>query len=198
MVGGEPKDRKEQILNEARSLFTRHGFRKCTTGDISSACGLTKAALYHYFESKEQIFSEVVHRESILLINQVREAIESVDSPIDRLRTFILTRFKAIKELLNLYRISQVTGRELIPVAEDSRNRFFKQESELLISILQEGIKKGEFRKVRVKLVARTVIAAFKGIESYFLLTEDEQTLTDAMEETLDIFCYGLAMEGGE
>ena len=196
MASGEPKDRKEQILNEARSLFTRHGFRKCTTEDISSACGLTKAALYHYFESKEQIFSEVVRRESILLMNQVREAVESVDSPIDRLRMFILTRFKTIKELLNLYRISQTTGRELIPVAEDSRNRFFKQESELLVSILKEGIKKREFRKVRVELVARTVIAAFKGIESYFILTEDEKTLTDAMEETLNVFCYGLAMEG--
>lgn len=196
MMGGEPKDRKEQILTEARSLFSRLGFHKCTTEDIASACGLTKAALYHYFKNKEQIFTEVVNRESSLLVNDIRKAIEPHSNPVDRLRAFIMTRFERIKSLLNLYRISQSTARELLPAAEEFRTKFFDQEAEMLVSILQEGVKTGVFRKIRVVLVARTVIATFKGIESYFLLTEDTQTVAEAMQETLNIFCNGLVADG--
>ncbi len=195
MMGGEPKDRKEQIIKEARALFSRLGFRKCTTEDIASACGLTKAALYHYFRNKEQIFTEVVNREGSLLVSEIRKAIDAHSSPEDRLRAFIMTRFEKIKSLLNLYRISQAMGRELLPAAEECRTKFFEQESEMLVAILKDGVKKGEFRKIRADLVARTVIAAFKGIESYFLLSEDTQTVAEAMQETLSIFCNGLVLD---
>ncbi len=195
IVGGESKDRKEQILTEARALFSRLRFRKCTTEDIASACGITKAALYHYFKNKEQIFTEVVNREGSLLIREIRKAVDSRSNPTDRLRAFIMTRFEKIKNLLNLYRISQATGRELLPAAEACRTKFFDQEARMLVSILQEGVKIGEFRKIRAGLVARTVIAAFQGIESYFLLSEDTQTVAEAMQETLSLFSHGLVEE---
>ncbi|MBW2702067.1 MAG: hypothetical protein JRF33_14720 [Deltaproteobacteria bacterium] len=86
-------------------------------------------------------------------------------------------------------------GRELLPAAEECRTKFFEQESEMLVAILKDGVKKGEFRKIRADLVARTVIAAFKGIESYFLLSEDTQTVAEAMHETLSIFCSGLVLD---
>ena len=36
------------------------------------------------------------------------------------------------------------------------------------------------------------MIAAIKGIEAFFVLTEEAQSVTDGMKETLDIFCNGL------
>lgn len=188
-------DMRAEILNQARTLFARYGFRKCTTEDISSACGLTKAALYHYFESKNEIFSEVVNRESIILMHDLREAIGARSNPIDKLRAFFLTRFEKIKQLMNLYRISVAQAKELVPVAEEARKRFFEQELRMLEEIFQDGIAGGTFRKIRSSLVARALIAAFKGIEAHFLLHEQAVTVNEAMEEILDVMCYGLETE---
>ena len=185
-------EKKEQILNEARALFAQYGFSRCTTADIAANCGITKAALYYYFKNKEQIFAEVVNRESDLLLTELRKIVRGRKDPMDKLHAFILARFRRIKKLLNLYRVSQSAGRELLPVADKCRERFFLEESNLLCSILEDGIDKGRFRKIRVDIIARTLIAAFKGIEADLLVSENTTMITSAMREILDVLTHGL------
>lgn len=191
-------EKKEQILNEARALFAQYGFSRCTTADIAANCGITKAALYYYFKNKEHIFTEVVNRESDLLLAELRKVVRGRKDPMDQLHAFVLTRFRKIKKLLNLYRISKTTGRELLPVAEKCRERFFLEESNLLCSILEDGIDKGRFRKIRVDIIARTLIAAFKGIEADLLVSENTTMITSVMREGLDVFINGLLPRQGQ
>jgi TetR/AcrR family transcriptional regulator, transcriptional repressor for nem operon len=53
-------DTKEYILKTSFSLFLHHSFKEVTMKDIVEKTGLSKGAFYHYFESKEQLFTEVV------------------------------------------------------------------------------------------------------------------------------------------
>jgi AcrR family transcriptional regulator len=53
---------RERILEVALDLFTEQGFDKTSLREVSERVGVTKAALYYYFPSKEQIFSELVQR----------------------------------------------------------------------------------------------------------------------------------------
>ena len=191
-------EKTEQILNEARALFAQYGFNRCTTADIAANCGITKAALYYYFKNKEQIFTEVVNRESGLLLAELRKIVRGRKDPMEQLHAFILARFRKIKKLLNLYRVSQTSGRDLLPAAEKSREKFFAEESNLLCSILEDGIDQGRFRQMRVDIVARTLIAAFKGIEADLLVSENTTMITSAMREVLDVFTYGLLPRQGQ
>ena len=50
---------RERILAVARELFTRRGYDKTSLRDIAERLGITKAALYYYFERKEDILLEL-------------------------------------------------------------------------------------------------------------------------------------------
>jgi AcrR family transcriptional regulator len=54
---------RERILREARALFLERGFAEASMQDIAAAAGLTKAALYHHFRDKNELFDTIVQRE---------------------------------------------------------------------------------------------------------------------------------------
>jgi AcrR family transcriptional regulator len=56
--------RVEAILQHARHLFAAKGFAETSMDDIAQACGIQKASLYHYFDSKQRILQEMVNLEN--------------------------------------------------------------------------------------------------------------------------------------
>lgn len=54
------QDTKEYILRIAFGLFLQKSFKEVTMKDIVDKTGLSKGAFYHYFESKEQLFQEII------------------------------------------------------------------------------------------------------------------------------------------
>jgi AcrR family transcriptional regulator len=50
---------RERILDVALELFTGQGYDKTSLRDIAERLGITKAALYYYFERKEEILLEL-------------------------------------------------------------------------------------------------------------------------------------------
>jgi len=57
---GFMKDTKEHILLISLQLFSQKGFKEVTMNEIVEKTGLSKGAFYHYFSSKEQVFTEVI------------------------------------------------------------------------------------------------------------------------------------------
>lgn len=56
-----PKDSRDHILEVSLLLFLQKSFKAVTMKEIVERTGLSKGAFYHYFESKEQVFEEVIH-----------------------------------------------------------------------------------------------------------------------------------------
>lgn len=55
-----PADRRQEILDAALQIFAQKGYNATTNADIARAAGVTPAALYYYFASKEELFRAVV------------------------------------------------------------------------------------------------------------------------------------------
>jgi AcrR family transcriptional regulator len=57
-VGHRPNrpDTRQRILDVALDLFTEHGYDGTSLREIADQLGISKAALYYYFQSKEDIF----------------------------------------------------------------------------------------------------------------------------------------------
>ena len=55
-------DTRTQILETALGLFLQNSYKEVTMNDIVRQSGLSKGAVYHYFESKEQLFLEIVEK----------------------------------------------------------------------------------------------------------------------------------------
>ena len=60
VVGKRGARTRERIVAETLSLFARIGFHETTVRDIAKAAQVSPASLYQYFESKEEIFVELL------------------------------------------------------------------------------------------------------------------------------------------
>ena len=70
-------DTRERILDIAQELFTRQGYDKTSLRDIAERLGITKAALYYYFERKEEILLELhlrLHAMGTTLLDELEAA----------------------------------------------------------------------------------------------------------------------------
>jgi AcrR family transcriptional regulator len=51
---------REEILTTAQRLFTERGVRATSIGQVAAAVGMTRANLYYYFPSKDDLLSETL------------------------------------------------------------------------------------------------------------------------------------------
>ena len=56
--------RREQILAGAQRVFARHGYEGATVARLEQETGLSRGAIFNYYESKEALFVELVRRSS--------------------------------------------------------------------------------------------------------------------------------------
>jgi len=52
--------KREEILHSALDVIAREGFRGASVREIADAVGLSQAGLLHYFDSKEELFVEIL------------------------------------------------------------------------------------------------------------------------------------------
>jgi len=58
------EERRQSILDVAAQLFNEIGFDRASMAEISARLGGSKATLYNYFSSKEEIFLEVMRHQA--------------------------------------------------------------------------------------------------------------------------------------
>lgn len=79
-------ERQEQILQAALKVFARRGMAAAKISDIASEAGLSHGLVYHYFKSKEEMFTTLVKKAlqgSALVIQYARQ---QAGSPLQQLR----------------------------------------------------------------------------------------------------------------
>jgi AcrR family transcriptional regulator len=161
------KGRRDALIQQAKALFLKHGYKKTTLDDVAKALGLGKTALYYYFRSKDELFTAIVQLESQNLLEAVRNASSAQATPGERLRSALLAHFQVISP----YFASSGTAAEmsdLLSIAGPLRKRFEDEEVLLLEGILAEGVRVHAFRSIRPRETAAMIAAALRGIESRF------------------------------
>ena len=56
--------RREQILTGAQRAFARHGYEGATVARLEEETGLSRGAIFNYFENKQALFVALVRRSS--------------------------------------------------------------------------------------------------------------------------------------
>ena len=79
-------ERRAQILDAAAQVFAHKGLAGTRTADIAAACKMSEGLLFHYFASKEDIFTAVVEAALQASGNPVQAALQRPGSPLEKLR----------------------------------------------------------------------------------------------------------------
>ena len=83
------EDRLEKIYEKALELFVANGYEQTALSHIARELGLTKAGLYHYFSSKEDLLFFVHERHMKRVFIPILEAAEKIPDPEERIVFFI-------------------------------------------------------------------------------------------------------------
>ena len=67
----------EEICKKAAIVFSEKGFASATLTDVSRAVGISKAGIYHYFSTKEELLFFVVNRYMGLVMYRVEEDLKA-------------------------------------------------------------------------------------------------------------------------
>lgn len=91
------KNTKEKILEEALKLFARSGYMGTSMNDIASQLGVTKAAIYKHYSSKQEILDSIVEKMNQMDRERSKEyemPEGSMDEVIEGYKTIALEKIK--------------------------------------------------------------------------------------------------------
>lgn len=150
---------KRKILDAAAELIRERGYANVTLDQIAERLHISKVSIYHHWTSKNEIIFDLHRIAYKIVIESLEQIAKGSDAPDSKLR-------KAIEN-----HISQVVVTGIGPmmpqqdwlVISRHKKEIIKLRDtyeEMLNKIITEGINKGFFKNIDVKLLIFTIIGA--------------------------------------
>jgi AcrR family transcriptional regulator len=151
MTAGDQAAGRQCILEQARHQFFAHGYHGVSIRDIVQACGLSNAALYHHFGSKQNLYVEVIRGFVASVVQPVREAEAGRGSSRERLTRMVLAFACYVSESRSelhvlLRDLTECEGEEIQPLIAEVTGQVLTP----FAAVLEDGIAAGEIQAVDV------------------------------------------------
>ncbi|MBA2699387.1 MAG: TetR/AcrR family transcriptional regulator [Nocardioidaceae bacterium] len=98
-------ERREQLIDTARSRFAERGFEGTAIEEIASRAGVSKPIVYEHFGGKEGLYAVVVDREVRVLLDMMRTSLTATGHPRDLLEQAALALLDYIEQSSDGFRI---------------------------------------------------------------------------------------------
>lgn len=106
------EERRQTILEKAQALFTKKGFTETSMSEIAKQLGGSKATLYNYFKSKEEIFAAVMEDAAVKAVSSVFHDL-AVEKPLQETLTEFgagYLKFIMKPEILAIHKMALMEG----------------------------------------------------------------------------------------
>jgi AcrR family transcriptional regulator len=105
-------ERREQLLLAGRKIFAERGFQATTMDDIAKEAGFTKPVLYQYFESKADLYRQIVAETAQQLLTSLGDAVAGVDSPRAKIEVAFRVYFELVIRETDAFRVLFIHSHE--------------------------------------------------------------------------------------
>jgi AcrR family transcriptional regulator len=183
---------KDAIVNVARHIFSRFGFRKTTMDEIAIASRKGKSSIYYYFASKEEIFKAVVEKEASIMKDELIKAHNEAESPAQKLKMHVLVRMRTMEKLANFYSAIKDDYLSHLDFIDKVRKKYDQEEIQMMEQILIEGVEKGTFEIEDTALAATAIVTVLKGMEIPLFWGVEEQDVERRLEHLIHILFHGV------
>ena len=106
------RERRRQILDESARLFAERGYHPTSVADIVDSLGVGKGVFYWYFESKDDLFLEILAASSHDLRRLQQAAIGDEPDPLRRIELGIRASLRWFRDNRHLLNLSQFAATE--------------------------------------------------------------------------------------
>lgn len=190
------EERKQQILDAAITVFARLGFRTARMDDVAEQAGLSKAALYLYYKSKDAIIAALLQRLFTQEFKQLQALVESGREGLVVEQLLILTRqFTSMMQWMSrlmpiAFEFYAIAGRD--KQVRQFLKEYFTDYRRLLARLIERGIAQGEFRDIDATATAITLTALFEGLALLFFVDPEATRWADQTETSVRLLLSGL------
>lgn len=159
----QKEERRKQILFKALELFVTQGFSETKITDIAQELGISTGLLFHYYESKEQLY--------LALVQMGVQGTQTPDKipykePLEYFENFVKALFSATKAqpwICQMFVLMNNARRPGIP--EQIRNVALSvNQVERSVKVIKEGQKSGSMRQGDAAVLSATFWSCIQGI----------------------------------
>ena len=187
----EKENRKNIILKAARKLFFERGFKSVTVDDIASKSEVSKGSIYLCFESKQEIYAEILIADNLALYKRLQNFAATEATTSQLLLEYARIYVNYFLDDTELFRILMTfmlqTGH--MNLAEKQNGELIwstNQNINVISEIIQKGIYSGEFSPVdNVWKMQNAIWGMLNGIISLYLFTGNPIKRTERIHSTV-------------
>jgi TetR/AcrR family transcriptional regulator, cholesterol catabolism regulator len=160
-------ERTDDIVRVAESVFLTRGYHHATIDEIGGEIGLTKAGVYHYFRSKQELLEAVCHRAMRAIEDAVEAGLAASTTPQARL-------YATLERYAEAYLRNQgvtVLMRhfdDVSPVFLATLRKRRKRIEGRLRRVLTEGDAADEFKVADAVVVAFGILGSLNWVHTWF------------------------------
>ncbi len=183
------------ILEAAQQLFASHGYHGASIRDIVQACGVSNAALYYHFGSKQNLYLEVLREYLAGVVGQLQSADTGEGPCRSRLTRVALAHARIILESRN---VLQTLLRDVAALDHADMVRLIPELSDKIpatfASILKDGIAAGQIRAVPARRTGILLMGMVNAMAVRRLYAEVETTTEQDVGLVVDVLLEGISV----
>lgn len=188
------EERKQSIIESAKSVFAASNYWKVSTADLARAAGVSEPALYRYFPSKKQLFLSTLKATAPKLLDIWQRIAAEVDDPIETLWNISLSYYDHLKSHSAVMKLQfQALLEAGDPQVQAALRRNYASFVQFLREVLDDGKRRGLVRpEVDGNVVAWQLIGKGLTLDVVHLLGFDQQITRQKVEEWTTLFLDSL------
>lgn len=136
----------QQLIDHGRALFVRQGLKKTSLEQLTQAIGVAKSTFYAFYNSKEELYLQLLELEAIAMEKQVWEEVAKAADTRDALKAYLnamvneLERNPLTKRLIEQPEEMEMISRKVTP---EFVQRKLERNVKPLIEYIMEQQKQG-------------------------------------------------------
>lgn len=200
MKQAKNKEKYFRIIQAATRVFARRGFYQAKVSEIAKEAKVADGTIYLYFENKDDILISLFEEQMKVVLQNMREQVAGLDSPVRKLERFALCHLNLIEQNKDMAEIIQVELRQSSKFMKSYKNEQFAEYLDLIADIVRQGQREGLFKKeILPHLVKRALFGALDELSRYWVLSSHRKyDIQTAAKQISDTFLYGLADNSGK
>ena len=198
----EKENRRNTILKAARRLFFDRGFKAVTVDSIAAKSEISKGSIYLCFESKEEIYTQILIADNVALYERIKNfsSIEaSASQLLHEFARIYVDFFLNDKELFRILMTFMMQTGQMHLTDKQSVEliRSTNQNIAIISQIIQKGIDSGEFFPLsNVWQMQNAIWGMLNGVISLYLFTGNPvkrmERIHSTVQGSLNVFINGL------
>ena len=171
--------RRDEILTRALEVIAREGYRGASVKEIAEAVGLSQAGLLHYFDSKEELFTEVLRKRDELDTATFERQATAAASPLG-LRALSAVFIEVVRRNAGTPGLVELFSRLSVDAADPNHpaHAYFLTRGESLRACVTSAVRAGQNAgavdpALDPALFARMLVALVDGMQLQWLLDPD-------------------------